>query len=167
MIVPGTHPAAEGILGEDVYVEQLHPGPTVGFALVRKEPWIDMPLSAFNKIPMTDRFNPTYHYVGQLHYGRIILTDVMTETGPLDHEAKFVEADRIGMECVQLLYAGALESPQQIQDFLTQAPEGIVVKPIKASPQQRLVYVEITPEMFGPASAQGDDASCQTRSLAN
>lgn len=162
MIVPGAHPAAQGIFGEEVYVEVLVPGPAVGFALVHKEPWIDIPISAFDKIPMAERLNPDYHYVGRLVGDRVVLTDIMTHKGPLDHEAKFVEADRIGMECVQLLHAGALESPQQIQDFFAQSPDGIVVKPIKTSPQQRLIYVEITPDMFGPTSAQGDEASCQT-----
>ena len=146
MIVPGAHPAAQGVFGEEVYVETLLPGPAVGFAPLPEDVWADMPASRVELIPPRETLNPAYHYVGRLvEDARIVLTDIMTRKGPLDHEAKFVEADRIGMECVQLLHAGALESPQQIQDFLTQSPDGIVVKPIKVSPQQRLVYVEIPP----------------------
>lgn len=172
MTVPGAHPAAEGVFNEDVYVEALHPGYRVGFAFVDKRLWIDMPAACVNLVPAEELLNPAYHYVGQLpEGGSIILTDILTKTGPLDHEAKFVEADRIGMECVQLLHAGALTDPQQIHDFLTQSPDGIVVKPMTVSQQRRLVYVEITPDMFGPAddanTPASQEESCQTSSSVN
>lgn len=161
-VVPGAHPAATSVFEHAVYVEALLPGPTVGFALINKQLWIDMPYALANVVPTESRLNPDYHYVGRLltDPDRIVLTDVLTATGPLDHEAKFIEADRVGMECVQLLHAGELTDPQQIQDFLLQSPTGIVCKPITVSQQRRLVYAEITPAMFGPQlTAEGQDAN--------
>lgn len=162
MILPGGHPAVEGILGEEVYVEVLHEGPTVGFAAFGKGLWVDMPVEHIQLLNDKE-FNPAYHYIGILlsDPDRIVLTDIMTRNGPLDHEAKFVEADRLRLECVQLLHAGGLESGEQLQGFLQQAPHGITIKPIKTYAQERLIYAEITSDMF---VSQGDD-SCQTPSL--
>lgn len=163
MIVPGTHPAADSILSvPDVYVEALVKGPTVGFAPHGKELWVDMPISSVGLLNDKE-LNPQYHYVGVLYEDRITLTDIFTRKGPLDHEAKFVEADRLGMECVQLLHAGALTGPDQLRDFLQQSPSGIVVKPINFHQQTgAVIYCEITPEMFvqGPV----DDAATAPKS---
>lgn len=163
MIIPGAHPAAEGIFGEDVYVEVAVPGPTIGFAAFGKDLWVDMPVGSVEKLNDKE-LNPAYHYIGILtESGGITLTDIMTRKGPLDHEAKFVEADRLGFECVQLLHAGPLTEPQQLHDLLQQSPAGVVIKPVTPPPHQRLVYVEVTPDMFGPniITSEGD-AVCQT-----
>ena len=161
MVVPGSHPASATLFDADVYVETRLTGPTVGFAAIRDGLWVDMPV---DRVGLLDdkALNPQYQYVGVLTEHSLTLTDILTRKGPLDHEAKFVEADRLGFECVQLLYAGALSEPQQIHDFLQQSPDGLVVKPI-TPPQGPLFYAEITAEMFGPPSE--GDPSCQTSSL--
>lgn len=161
MILAGSHPAAQGIFGEDVYVEARVAGPTVGFAAFGKDLWVDMPIGTVEKLNDKE-LNPQFHYVGILtESGSIVLTDILTRRGPLDHEAKFVEADRLGFECIQLFHAGAVTEPQQLQDFLQQSPTGIVLKPMQPGPQGRLVYVEITPDMFGPQIVTPEGA-CQT-----
>lgn len=166
LTIPGSHPAAETLFNQEVYVEALPPGPQVGFAMVEEQLWIDMPAPHVETVPAEELLNPEYHYVGRLLPDRLVLTDVLTGKGPLDHEAKFVEADRIGLECVQLLHAGALEGPEQIMAFIQQSPAGVVIKPIKVNPQRRLTYVELTPDMFGPANDTQEE-SCQTSSSVN
>lgn len=55
----------------------------------------------------------------------------------LDYDAKRAEAERIGLECVQLLYSGKIDSIDQFRGFLDttsvlggQKIEGVVIKPI-------------------------------------
>lgn len=66
----------------------------------------------------------------------IMLLDVQDETGQLlPHEEKFCEADRLGLECVPLLFQGRILDPQQLLDLLEQGStlggpiEGVVLKP--------------------------------------
>ena len=76
-----------------------------------------------------------YDRVPQNH---IILFDVNTdEEAYLDHEAKFREADRIGLECVPLFFQGRIDSADQFRQFLEQTSclggqkiEGVVIKPV-------------------------------------
>ncbi len=159
MLVPGSHPIATEILNVEVYVEARVPGPQVGFGVSKKQLWVDMPVEAITLLNDKE-LNPASQYVGVLceEPARIILTHIISRTGPLDHEAKFVEADRLGMEAVQLLHAGQLTEPQQLHDFLQQAPDGILLTPMQVSPRGPLLCVEITSDMFGPPTT-GDDAA--------
>lgn len=67
----------------------------------------------------------------------IILFDIQTEDGGfLSYADKKVEADRLGLECVPLLYSGRITSIEDFRRYLTttsvlggQAIEGVVVKP--------------------------------------
>jgi len=182
MLIPGAHQAAEGVYEQEVYVETLLDGPVVGFAAVQTpaqvELWIDMSAHAVEVVPAIELLNPEYHYVGRLLRDpmRIVLTDVATTKGLLSHEAKFVEADRLGMECIQLLHAGGLESAEQLRGFLEQSPAGIVIKPVKVRPQQRVLHVEVTPDMFMDAPSAGHlnegspaaaEEPCQTSNSVN
>jgi hypothetical protein len=148
LLIPGAHPSAEQIFEQDVYVEALLNGPVVGFATHGESIWIDMPLEQALRWSPEISLNAAYHYVGRMVHDKIVLTDITTRTGPLDHEAKFVEADRLGMECVQLLHAGPLESAEQLRGFLQQSPTGVAIKPITVQAGQRVIHVEITPDMF-------------------
>ena len=68
----------------------------------------------------------------------VILFDVNTgEESYLSHEEKFVEADRLGLECVPLLYQGIIENIEDFRQFLQhesilggQKIEGVVIKPV-------------------------------------
>lgn len=70
--------------------------------------------------------------------GHLIIFDIATDHETyLDYEAKLVECERIGLECVPLLYSGMVENVAQFRTFLEresvlggQKIEGVVVKPI-------------------------------------
>ncbi len=162
MLVPGSHPIATEILNQPVYVETRLMGPQVGFAVRKKQLWVDMPVEAVALLNDKE-LNPTYQYVGALLEEplRIVLTQIISRKGPLDHETKFIEADRIGMELVQLLHAGAVTEPQQLHDFLQQSPDGITLSPIDTPQGGRgpFLCVEITADMFGPPTTGDADGS--------
>lgn len=166
MIVPGTHPAAAHLLGlEDLYVEAYLDGPTVGFAVVDGKLWVDMPVSSIGVLD-DKPLNPNYVYIGTLYKGSIVLTDILNKRGQtLEHEPKFVEADRLGMECVQLLHMGALTSPEFLHELLQQAPDGLIVKPAKperdgqAGTLAALIQCVITPDMFQQMPTDTDPAA--------
>lgn len=71
--------------------------------------------------------------------GYIIIFDINTgEEEYLDYDAKRLEADRLGLECVPLLHSGIVENIEQFRKFLTttsilggQKIEGVVVKPVR------------------------------------
>lgn len=117
---------------------------------------IDAPEKMFNQAAETvRRLAPELHqgwtyrgeYLARPHHnalvydrtplGYIILFDINTGNQEyLSYEDKKAEADRLGLECVPLLYSGRIESVESVRELLStvsvlggQTIEGIVVKP--------------------------------------
>lgn len=91
--------------------------------------------------------------------GHIVIFDVnIGEEDYLDYEAKKREAERIGLECVPLLYSGMVDGPQQLRDLLEresllggQKIEGVVVKPIGRKlfgPDKKSLIAKFVSESF-------------------
>ena len=91
--------------------------------------------------------------------GNIIIFDINTgEEEYLDYFAKKAEAERIGLECVPLLYSGVVDSPQMLRDLLDresvlggQKIEGVVVKPTAHNlfgPDKKCLYAKFVSEAF-------------------
>ena len=93
--------------------------------------------------------NPEYGYFGHITPERTVLTEVLTKEGtPLEHEDKFREAERLGVECVPLLHCGPVEHIEQIwmmlmmPSCLSERPvSGLLITPVgvQASGQQLLI----------------------------
>lgn len=74
---------------------------------------------------------------GRIPDGNIIIFDINTgHEEYLPYEAKKAEAERIGLECVDLIYSGVIETAVQFAEFLERDSvlggvriEGVVVKP--------------------------------------
>lgn len=144
-VYPIVHPAVEGILGVEVYVEPALLGYLVGFHREGMTLWVDMPVTCIGLFePLVDKLNVDYTYFGTIDKdGKFTLTDVLNEkVFPIEHEEKFKEADRLGVECISLMHMGALDAVEQLQGFLDQSPDGVLLKPV----QGRGVYALLTPE---------------------
>lgn len=145
-VYPITHPALEGILGMEVYVEPGLLGDLVGFNRDGERLWIDMPINYTQLfLGLFDKLNLNFSYFGVVKDDKFTLCDVLDKKGvPIEHEEKFKEADRLGLECIQLLHMGALDTPEQLQGFLDQSPDGVLLKPVKGPG----LYGLLTPDML-------------------
>lgn len=146
-VYPIVHPAVEGILGVEVYVEPALLGYLVGFCREGTALWVDMPLSCAALFePLIDKLNPDFTYFGVIDKdNKFTLSDVLNEKSfPIEHEEKFKEADRLGFECISLMHMGILDTTEQLQGFLEQHPDGVLLKPV----QGRGVSAILTSDML-------------------
>ncbi len=161
-VYPIGHRAVSGFLRRECLIEEKIDGTPCIFGLGPKEEGSDELVLQVRGRRLTEEakqflqqlegvLQPGWIYQGEflaqpkqnvLTYGRtprngIVLYDVQTPDRLLNHEEKFCEADRLGLECAPLLYQGSIETPETLTGFLQQESflggviEGVVIKPVR------------------------------------
>ncbi len=179
------HSAVKDIFQSEVQIEEKIDGSQWSMAVIDgelvcrsrgKQLIVDAPEKMFNKAVLTakelaPRLTPGWVYRGEflstpkhntLAYGdvppgHIIIFDIMT--GPetyLDYESKAVEAARLGLMTVPLLFRGIVESYEMFQSILERESilggckiEGVVIKNYQVfTPEKKVAIAKYVSEAF-------------------